>query len=360
MPRPVILVVDDDPGVRESFRLILEDHYDVLDVPDGPRALEVVRSAQVDLVLLDIRLPDMDGIEVLERTKAIDEGIEVILVTAVKTVRTAVAAMKLGAFDYLTKPFEEDELLQLIRRALEKRSLEREVAFLRAELARTQESEEMVGQHPAMQKLRRVITQVARTTATVLVSGQSGTGKELIARAIHRQGPRRDKPFVAVNPAALSESLLESELFGHEKGSFTGAYQRKLGKLEMAQGGTLFLDEIGTLKPELQGKLLRVLQEREIERVGGTRTIRIDVRVIAATNVDLKQAVANQTFREDLYYRLNVVPISVPPLRDRRDDIPLLVEHFIRRYNAEMNKRIEGLSPEAMGVVHDYPWPGNV
>ena len=212
MPRPVILVVDDDPGVRESFRLILEDHYDVLDVPDGPRALEVVRSAQVDLVLLDIRLPDMDGIEVLERTKAIDEGIEVILVTAVKTVRTAVAAMKLGAFDYLTKPFEEDELLQLVRRALEKRSLEREVAFLRAELARTQESEEIVGQHPAMQKLRRVIAQVARTTATVLVSGQSGTGKELIARAIHREGPRRDKPFVAVNPAAIVESLIESEI----------------------------------------------------------------------------------------------------------------------------------------------------
>jgi two-component system, NtrC family, response regulator AtoC len=194
----------------------------------------------------------------------------------------------------------------------------------------------------------------------VLITGESGTGKELIARAIHRQGPRREKPFVAVNPAALSETLLESELFGHEKGAFTGAYQRKLGKLEMAQGGTLFLDEIGTLKPELQGKLLRVLQEREIERVGGTRTIRIDVRVIAATNVDLKQAVANQTFREDLYYRLNVVPVSVPPLRDRRDDIPLLVEHFIRRYNAEMSKRIEGLSAEAMAVLHDYPWPGNV
>ncbi len=300
MPRPVILVVDDDPGVRESFRLILEDHYDVLDVPDGPRALEVVRSAQVDLVLLDIRLPDMDGIEVLERTKAIDEGIEVILVTAVKTVRTAVAAMKLGAFDYLTKPFEEDELLQLVRRALEKRSLEREVAFLRAELARTQESEEIVGQHPAMQKLRRVIAQVARTTATVLVSGQSGTGKELIARAIHREGPRRDKPFVAVNPAAIVESLIESELFGHERGAFTGAHARKLGKFELAQGGTLFLDEIGTLKAELQAKLLRVLQEREIERVGGSRSIKIDVRVVAATNADLKAAMRSGTFREDL------------------------------------------------------------
>ena len=360
MPRPVILVVDDDPGVRESFRLILEDHYDVLDVPDGPRALEVVRSAQVDLVLLDIRLPDMDGIEVLERTKAIDEGIEVILVTAVKTVRTAVAAMKLGAFDYLTKPFEEDELLQLIRRALEKRSLEREVAFLRAELARTQESDEMVGQHPAMQKLRRVITQVARTTATVLVSGQSGTGKELIARAIHREGPRRDKPFVAVNPAAIVESLIESELFGHERGAFTSAHARKLGKFELAQGGTLFLDEIGTLKAELQAKLLRVLQEREIERVGGSRSIKIDVRVVAATNADLKAAMRSGTFREDLYYRLNVVPIEVPPLSERSTDVPLLVDHFVRRYSREFNKRVEGLSHEALAALEEYRWPGNV
>jgi DNA-binding NtrC family response regulator len=360
MMRPVVLIVDDDPGLRESFRLILEDGYELVEAADGRQALEIVRNRDIDLVLLDIRLPEMDGIEVLERIKAMDEQIEVVLVTAVKTVRTAVAAMKLGAFDYLTKPFEEDDLLSVVRRALEKRSLEREVVFLRSELARRHEFGEIVGAHVEMQKLFRLIAQVARTSTTVLITGESGTGKELIARAIHRQGPRREKPFVAVNPAALSETLLESELFGHEKGSFTGAYQRKLGKLEMAQGGTLFLDEIGTLKPELQSKLLRVLQEREIERVGGTRTIRIDVRVVAATNVDLKQAVANQTFREDLYYRLNVVPISVPPLRDRREDIPSLVEHFIRRYNAEMSKRIEGLSPQAMAVLHDYPWPGNV
>src|SRR5574341_1120274 len=322
MSRPVILVVDDDPGVRESFRLILEDHYDVMDVPDGPSALDVVRASQVDLVLLDIRLPEMDGIEVLERIKTIDDGVEVVLVTAVKTVRTAVAAMKLGAFDYLTKPFEEDELLTVIGRALEKRSLEREVTFLRSELARTQDTDERVGRHPSMLKLHRLIAQVARTTATVLITGESGTGKELVARAIHRQGPRHQKPFVAVNPAAIPETLIESELFGYEKGAFTGAYQRRLGRFEMAQGGTLFLDEIGSLKAELQSKLLRVLQEREIERVGGTRTIRIDVRVIAATNVDLKAAVASQAFREDLYYRLNVMPIAVPPLRERRDDIP--------------------------------------
>src|SRR5437867_4073476 len=306
MARPVVLVVDDDPGVRESFRLILEDHYDVVDVPDGPSALDVVRASAVDLVLLDIRLPGMDGIEVLERIKALDEGIEVILVTAVKTVRTAVAAMKLGAFDYLTKPFEEDELLSLVRRALERRTLEREVVYLRSELERRHDFDEIVGQHPEMQKLYRLVTHVARTATTVLITGESGTGKELIARAIHRQSPRRGKPFVAVNPAAIAETLVESELFGHEKGSFTGAYQRKLGKFELAQGGTLFLDEIATLRPELQAKLLRVLQEREIERVGGSRRIGIDARVIAATNSDLEKAVADGKFREDLYYRLNV------------------------------------------------------
>jgi DNA-binding NtrC family response regulator len=359
-PRPTILVVDDDPGLRESFRLILEDEYDVLEAADGPAALEAVRCRQVDLVLLDIRLPEMDGIEVLERLKAIDEGLEVILVTAVKTVRTAVAAMKLGAFDYLTKPFEEDELLSLIRRALEKRSLEREVVFLRSELARQLDFEELVGQHAEMQKLYRLIAQVARTATTVLITGESGTGKELIARAIHRQGPRRDKPFVPVNPAALTESLVESELFGHEKGAFTGAWQRKLGRFELAQAGTLFLDEISSLKPELQAKLLRVLQEREFERVGGTRAIRLDARVIVATNVDLKQAVAEGRFREDLYYRINVMPITVPPLRERREDVPLLVRHFIQKSNQQHNRRVEGLAPEALAVLGEYAWPGNV
>jgi two-component system response regulator AtoC len=358
--RQVILVVDDDPGLRESFRLILEEQYEVVDAPDGPTALGILRSNQVDLVLLDIRLPDMDGIEVLERIKAIDEGVEVILVTAVKTVRTAVAAMKLGAFDYLTKPFEEDELLSLIRRALERRSLEREVVFLRSELARRHDFDDLVGQHPEMQKLYRLIAQVARTTTTVLVTGESGTGKELIARAIHRQGPRHDRAFVPVSPAALADSLVESELFGHERGAFTGAFQRKIGRFEMAHGGTLFLDEISLIRPELQAKLLRVLQEREFERVGGTRAIRFDARIIAATNVDLKQAVMDGRFREDLYYRLHVVPISVPPLRERREDIPLLAQHFIRQYSQQFNRHIEGMSPEALRVLQEYRWPGNV
>jgi DNA-binding NtrC family response regulator len=357
--RPVILVVDDEPGLRESFHLILDEDFEVIGVPDGPAALEVVRSSQVDLVLLDIRLPGMDGIEVLERIKAIDEGLEVVLVTAVRTVRTAVAAMKLGAFDYLTKPFEEEELLSLVRRALERRSLEREVVYLRSELERHQDGE-IVGRHPEMQRLYHLVSQVARTTTTVLITGESGTGKELIARAIHQQGPRRDKPFVAVNPAAIAETLVESELFGHEKGAFTGAYQRKLGKFELAQGGTLFLDEIATLKPELQVKLLRVLQEREIERVGGGQAIKIDARIIAATNADVPAAVAAGSFREDLYYRLNVVNIAVPPLRSRIEDVPLLVAHFIRRYNHEFGKRIQGLTPQAEDALCAYRWPGNV
>jgi two-component system response regulator AtoC len=356
----VVLVVDDEESVRESFRLVLDEDYDILDAPDGARALEILRASQVDAVLLDIRLPEMDGIEVLERIKALDDSIEVILVTAVKTVRTAVAAMKLGAFDYLTKPFEDEELLSLVRRAVEKRSLEREVTFLRGELARRHDGDELVGEHAEMQKLDHLIAQVARTTTTVLISGESGTGKELIARAIHRRGPRRDKPFVPVNPAAIPEALVESELFGHEKGAFTGAHARKLGRFELAQGGTLFLDEIGLLRAEVQAKLLRVLQEREIERVGGTRTIKIDVRIVAATNADLKRAVAAGTFREDLYYRLNVVPIAVPPLRDRIEDLPRLVDHFVRRFNHEFNKRIQGLTPEALALLASYAWPGNV
>jgi transcriptional regulator with PAS, ATPase and Fis domain len=234
------------------------------------------------------------------------------------------------------------------------------VVYLRSELERHHDFDEIVGQHPEMQKLYRLVTNVARTPTTVLITGESGTGKELIARAIHRQSPRRDKPFVAVNPAAVAETLMESALFGHEKGAFTGAFQRKLGKFELAQGGTLFLDEIATLKPELQVKLLRVLQEREIERVGAGHAIKIDVRIIAATNVDLPEAVSAGTFRDDLYYRLNVVHLTVPPLRERREDIPLLVRHFIRRYNHEFGKRIEEPAPEALAALCAYHWPGNV
>ncbi|MBI3457097.1 MAG: sigma-54-dependent Fis family transcriptional regulator [Candidatus Rokubacteria bacterium] len=358
--RPVVLVVDDDPGLRESFRLILEDDYDVLEAADGTQALETVRTTQVDLVLLDIRLPDIDGIAVLEQVKALDEHLEVILVTAVQTVRTAVAAMKLGAFDYVTKPFEEEDILPLVRRAMEKRALDREVVYLRSELARRHDFEELVGRAPQMQRLYQLIESVARTPVTVLIVGESGTGKELVARAIHRQSPARDGPFVPVNVAAITDSLLESELFGHEKGAFTGALRKKLGKVELAHGGTLFLDEVTTLRVDLQAKILRVLQEREIERVGGTRRIKIDVRVVAATNVDPKRAIQAGTLREDLYYRLNVVQIAVPPLRERREDIPLLVEHFVRKYDRQFHKQIAGVAPAALEILQGYWWPGNV
>jgi two-component system response regulator AtoC len=358
--RPVVLVVDDDAGVRESFRLALEDEYELIEAADGRQALDVAARSVVDLVLLDIRLPGMDGIEVLERLKAIDDRIQVILVTAVQTVRSAVAAMKLGAFDYVTKPFDEDEIVPLVRRALERRALDQEVVYLRSELAREHDFEELVGQHPAMQRLYQLIAAVAKNPLTVLIVGESGTGKELVARAIHRQGPRRDDPFVPVNVAAISEALIESELFGHERGAFTGAIARKLGKFEMAHRGTLFLDEITTLRVDLQAKILRVLQEREIERVGGTRRIPVDVRVIAATNTDPRKAVQAGALREDLYYRLNVVCVAVPPLRERRDDIPLLVEHFIRRASRLLHKDVSGVSPAALDVLRAYPWPGNV
>jgi DNA-binding NtrC family response regulator len=282
------------------------------------------------------------------------------MVTAVQDLRTAVAAMKLGAFDYVTKPFEEDEIVALARRAVDKRALAREVAYLRDEVDRRRDAEELVGCHPAMQRLHQLIASVARTPVTVLIVGESGTGKELVARAIHRQSPTRDGPFVPVNVAAIPETMLESELFGHEKGAFTGAYQRKSGKFELAHRGTLFLDEIATLRPDLQTKILRALQEREIERVGGTRRLRVDARVVAATNADLRRAVQDGTLREDLYYRLNVVQIAVPPLRERREDIPLLVEHFIRRYNREFHKQITGVAPAALAVLEGHAWPGNV
>ncbi|MBI4590011.1 MAG: sigma-54-dependent Fis family transcriptional regulator [Candidatus Rokubacteria bacterium] len=358
--RPVVLTVDDELGVRESIRQILQDECNILEATEGRSALAQLQSREVDLVLLDVRLPGESGIEILERIKALEDSLEVILVTAVKDVRTAVEAIKRGAYDYVTKPFDVDEMLALVRRALDKRALQREVLYLRSELARAHGFDQIVGRHPEMVRIYERIAQVAETNATVLITGESGTGKELIARAIHRQGPRRERPYVAVNLAAIPEPLLESELFGHEKGAFTGAYQKKLGRFELAHGGSLFLDEVGTLRVDLQAKLLRVLQEREVERIGGNRSVKVDIRVIAATNANLKQAVKDRTFREDLYYRLNVVPLAVPPLRERREDIPLLVDHFVKKYNREFGKAVRGISPGALPVLLDYDWPGNV
>jgi DNA-binding NtrC family response regulator len=359
-PRPVVLAIDDEPGVRESLRLILGDEFEVLEAPDGEAALAILAARRVDVALLDVRMPGQPGSTVLPRILAIDESIPVILITADPHLRTAVDAMKAGAYDYLAKPFDVDEILGLVREAAQRRGMERELWYLRAELARAHGFDQLVGRHPKMVHLYQLIAQVAQTHATVLITAESGTGKELVARAIHNQSPRRAQPFVAVNLAAIPEALLESELFGHEKGAFTGAHSRKPGKFELAHGGTLFLDEVGSLRIDLQAKLLRALQEREIERLGGTRTIQVDVRVIAATNTDLRQATRARAFREDLYYRLHVVPIGVPPLRDRKSDLPDLAAHFVRKYAQEFKKDVRGLSRGALVALESYEWPGNV
>jgi two-component system, NtrC family, response regulator AtoC len=356
----VVLVIDDEPGVRTSVKMVLEGICEVLEAPDGPTAIEIARNRDVDVCLLDVRLPGMEGIEVLERLKRLDTGLEVVLVTAVRTVRTAVEAMKLGAYDYLTKPFAADDLRGIVNRALERRALHREVRYLRDELARHEGFDQLVGRSPAMRRVYELVRQIADTTATVLITGESGTGKEMIARAIHRQGIRRARPFVAVNCAALPAELLESELFGHERGAFTGAYARKLGKFEAAHSGTLLLDEVGTLRLDLQPKILRALQEREIERVGGGRAIPVDVRIIAATNADLRQAVAAGRFREDLFYRVHVIPITLPPLRERREDVALLARHFLAKYARQFGKPVTDLSRGALDALERYHWPGNV
>ncbi len=365
--RGTVLVVDDEEGVRASVRAILEETCDVLEAENGEEALELLRARDVDLVMLDQRMPGEPGIDVLPRVKAVDPSTVVVIATAVRDVRTAVEALKRGAYDYLTKPFDVDDIILLAERAFEKRALEREVLCLRSALAGSAPDavagagfEGMVGRHSEMVKIYQLITQIADTPTTVLITGESGTGKELIARAMHKQSARRAQPFVAVNVAAIPDTLIESELFGHEKGAFTGAHARKLGRFELAQGGTVFLDEIGSLRLDLQTKLLRALQEREIERLGGVRSIPIDVRVLAATNVNLRVALKAREFREDLYYRLNVVPVHVPPLRDRRDDIPLLIEHFVRKIARECNRDVRGVSAGALDVLGRYDWPGNV
>ena len=366
--RGTVLVVDDEEGVRASVRAILEETCDVLEAGNGAQALEVLKAHEIDLVMLDQRMPGEAGIDVLPRIKAADPSTVVVIATAVRELRTAVEALKRGAYDYLTKPFDVDDILMLAQRALDKRALEREVLYLRSALAGGSPEagglagsfERMVGRHPEMARIYQLITQIAATPTTVLITGESGTGKELVARAIHARSERRGQPFVAVNVAAIPEALVESELFGHEKGAFTGAHAKKLGRFELAHGGTVFLDEIGTLRLDLQAKLLRVLQEREIERLGGIRPVPVDVRILAATNVNLRSAVRARTFREDLYYRLNVVPLHVPPLRERREDIPALVEHFVRKIARECNRDVRGVSAGALEVLTRYDWPGNV
>ena len=366
--RGTVLVVDDEEGVRASVRAILEETCDVLEAGNGAQALEVMKTHEIDLVMLDQRMPGEAGIDVLPRIKAADPSTVVVIATAVRELRTAVEALKRGAYDYLTKPFDVDDILMLAQRAIDKRALEREVVGLRSALSGSLSDgsggagafEGMVGRHPEMVRIYQVVTQIATTPTTVLITGESGTGKELVARAIHARSGRRGQPFVAINVAAIPDTLIESELFGHEKGAFTGAHARKLGRFELAHGGTVFLDEIGTLRLDLQAKLLRALQEREIERLGGVRPVSVDVRILAATNVNLRNAVRAREFREDLYYRLNVVPIHVPPLRERREDIPALVEYLIRKLARECNREVRGVSAGALDVLTRYDWPGNV
>jgi len=355
-----VLVVDDEPGVRESLRMLLKDECEVVTAASAGEALERLEAVSPDLVLLDLVMPGRSGLDLLSDLRERSPEAEVVVLTATKTVATAVEAMKRGAADYVTKPFEVDALRLKVRRFLEQRDLEREVERLRDEVAARDRLGTLIGRSAPMQQLFRAIRRVAGSRASVLVRGESGTGKELVARAIHELGPRCAAPFVAVNCAAIPETLMESELFGHERGAFTDAREARMGKFEAAGGGTLFLDEIGEVSPAVQAKLLRVLQERTIERLGGGRPIAVDVRIVAATNRDLEAAVAAGGFRSDLYYRINVVPLEVPPLRARREDIPLLVASFLERLAADEGGPRRELSAEAWEALQRHDWPGNV
>lgn len=356
-----ILVVDDEKNYLVVLDALLsEEGYEVTTADSGVKALEILKESDLDLVLTDLKMPLMDGIELLENIKKINPDLPVIMMTAYGTIDTAIEAMKKGAYDYVTKPFQNEELKLNIRKAIGAYHLLMENRQLSQALGGRFQFDNIVGKSKPMLKIFELIEKVAVTRAAVLITGETGTGKELIAKAIHYNSPRWDKPFISVNCSALTETLLESELFGHEKGSFTGAISTKKGRFEMAHGGSLFLDEVGETSPSLQVKLLRTLQEMEFERVGGTKTLKVDVRIIAASNRDLKEEVQKENFREDLYYRLNVVHIKIPPLRDRPDDIPLLVSHFIDKFSKETGKSDITISPEAMKRIYNRKWPGNV
>jgi DNA-binding NtrC family response regulator len=357
--KPRVLVVDDEPPQLEILRLILaSEGYDAATAGSGRAALATLRRQPFDVVLTDLKMPDLSGIALLEQILREQPGACVVLMTAHGSIDSAVEAMRKGAFDYLTKPLDRDVLLLAVSRAAERARLLSENRRLKEELRDRFRVENIVGEHGSMQDVLRVVRKVAPSISTVLIYGESGTGKELVARALHAASERRDRPFFAVNVAALPETILEAELFGYEKGAFTGADARKVGLFEQASGSTLFLDEIGELKRDLQVKLLRALQEREILRVGGTERVAIDVRVVAATNRDLEREMREGRFREDLFYRLNVIPVTLPPLRERRSDIPLLVEHFVARHAGPGRPR--GFRPEALDALVAWSWPGNV
>ncbi len=356
-----ILVVDDEPLIRMTVQdALAAEGFKVTTAESGQKGVDLFRNKHVDVVITDLRLPDLDGVQILKEVKLLNPETQVVMITAYGSIDSAVQAMKEGASDYLTKPFAMDELLLIIRRILRMKQLEEENVSLRKKVEERYGLEGLVGKSPQMLKIYELIETVAQTDTTVMISGESGTGKELAANAIHFQSSRKKAPFVKVNCAALPETLLESELFGHEKGAFTGALRQRKGRFEMADGGTLFLDEIGDISPGIQVKLLRVLQERQFERVGGNETLSVDVRLICATQKDLKEEIRKGTFREDFYYRLNVVPIDLPPLRERREDILLLADHFIDKFSKKMGKEISGLSEDAKTLLLKYPFPGNI
>ncbi len=360
-PKGIVLIVDDDQAHRTMLSTLIRGWgYETEEADDGDTAVEKVRETPFDLVLMDVRMIRLSGLEALEEIKRYNPAVPVIIMTAYSSVETAVGALKKGAYDYLTKPLDFDELKLALERAMDHRKLREENRLLRQTLGDQFESKNIIGRSPSMIRLLETVAQVAPTEATVLITGESGTGKELIASAIHFNSLRKHGPFIKVNCAAITETLLESELFGHEKGAFTGAYRRKEGQFRLADGGTIFLDEISEMPLSMQVKLLRVLQEREFTRVGGEDVIKVDVRVVAATNRDLADEIKAGRFREDLYYRLNVVTLQVPPLRKRQEDIPVLAQHFLRLFSEKNRRNIKGFTPQAMDKMLRYRWPGNV
>ena len=357
--RKQVLIVDDEPNLRKILSAqLLRDGYDVMTAEDGERGLALLKEHHIDLVITDLKMPKVDGMTLLKRALEEEPDLPIVLITAHGTIDTAVEALKSGAFDFVTKPFDKDEVRQIVGKALRTRELRGADATSVPTGGAVRFG--IIGDSQGIADLYAVLERVADTPTTVLITGESGTGKELVARALHEHSGRKDKPFIKVNCAAIPKELIESELFGYERGAFTGAVSSKPGRFELANGGTLFLDEIGEIPIEMQVKLLRALQESEFERVGGIKTIRIDVRLVAATNRELKKLIANGTFREDLFYRLNVVPIRLPALRERTGDIPLLVEHFLVKFNERLKKRVEGVEAEAMETLVAYPWPGNI
>ena len=359
-----ILIVDDEKNMRWAIKRAFKNQgYEFIEAANGKEGVEIFEKEAPDLVLLDLKMPKMDGLTALKKMKALEKELEkevpVVMITAHGTAESAVEAMKLGALDYISKPFEVEELRIILGKALEYKGLQDKLSYLEEALEMKQ-GKPIIGNSEKIKDVLKMVHQVAGTDATVLILGESGTGKEIIADTIHRNSPRREGPYIKVNCGAIPENLLESELFGYEKGAFTGAVKRKIGKFQRAQGGTIFLDEIGELSLAMQVKLLRVLQEGEVELLGGSTTHRVDTRVIAATNQNLYEKVKAREFREDLYYRLNVFPIELPPLRERREDIPLLAEHFLEKYRQQLGKKGVKISPEALEALGDYPWPGNI